>query len=66
MIKDKKALEEFERELAKRTKANYKKNLQIFDALLEHAKKLKVFPPKNLLEGIEVDIRIARILNSVK
>ncbi|MGA2667596.1 MAG: hypothetical protein ABSF32_01615 [Ignavibacteria bacterium] len=66
MIKDKKTLEKFERDLAKRTEVNYRKNRKIFDELLKEAWKLKVFPLKDPLDGIEVDIRIAKILNSVR
>ncbi len=66
MVKDRKALEKFEKELIRKTKPDYKKNFKIFERLLRDAKRLGAFPPKDPLEGIEVDIRIARILNSVK
>jgi hypothetical protein len=52
--------------LVKNSKPDYKKNLKIFEELLKEATCLKVFPPANPLEGIEVDIRITKILNSVK
>jgi len=32
--------------------------------MLEEAIYLKVFPPGNPIEGIDVDIRIAKIINS--
>ena len=66
MIKNKKSWEEFETNLTKRRKPDYKKNLKIFEGLYKQAKSMKKFPPADPLEGIEVDIRIARILNSVK
>jgi hypothetical protein len=66
MIKDKKAWEEFERKLIRDTKADYNTNLRIFEELLAYAKLLGKFPPDDPLEGIESDIRTARILNSVK
>jgi hypothetical protein len=40
--------------------------LRIFEALYEEAKQLGVFPLKDPLEGIEVDIRLARALNARK
>ncbi len=65
MIKDKNLLEQFERDLVRKEKADYFKNLQIFEHMLEEAIYLEILPPKNPLEGIEVDIRIAKIINSV-
>lgn len=65
MIKDKKLLEQFEKNLQRKEKADYLRNLQILEYMLEEAIYLKVFPPKDPLEGIEVDIRIASIINSV-
>lgn len=66
MIKDKKYLEEFERSICENSKPDYFANLKIFEELLAYAKSLGKFPPENPLEGLEVDIRIAKILNSVK
>jgi hypothetical protein len=66
LIKDPKYWEEFERKLSASTKADYQTNLKIFEELMAYAKSLGKFPCENPLEGIEVDIRIAKILNSVK
>ncbi|MFN4226535.1 MAG: hypothetical protein ACK4F0_00115 [Candidatus Ratteibacteria bacterium] len=66
MIRDKKLLEEFEREFIKNSKVDINKNIQIFEELLKFAKELKKFPPKNLLEGIEIDIKYARAINGIK
>ena len=38
----------------------------IAEALYEEARALGVFPLKDSLDGIEVDIRLARALNAVK
>lgn len=43
--------------------ADFKKNLQIVDAMYQFARSLGVFPPKDPLDGIEADIRIAKALN---
>ena len=34
--------------------------------MLAWAEEIGVFPPKDPLEGIEVDMKIARVLNAVK
>ncbi len=66
MIKDRKYWEEFERKVSENSKPDYQTNLKIFEELLAYAKSVGKFPPLDPLEGIEVDIRIAKILNSVK
>ncbi|MFI5144853.1 MAG: hypothetical protein ACHQJ4_04590 [Ignavibacteria bacterium] len=66
MIKDIKAWEEFERNLIADTKPDFKKNLRIYQQMLNLAIKFKALPLKNPLEGIEVDLRIARVLNGIK
>ncbi len=65
MIKDQTLLEKFEADLIKSTKTDYQRNLKIFEGMLEEALYLKVFPLKDPLEGIEVDIKIAKVINSV-
>jgi hypothetical protein len=53
----------FERDLRRRTPADYRANLQIVEALFEEARLLNVWPPTDPLAGIEVDLRLARALN---
>ncbi|MFZ3063332.1 MAG: hypothetical protein WA148_06305 [Actinomycetota bacterium] len=64
MIKNSKVWEEFERELIKKERLSYKEALKIFEGLWEEGNALGVLPPSDALEGIEVDIQIAKILNS--
>ena len=64
MIKDYKYLKKFEDNLIKKDKLSYEQKLKIFEAMWEEAITLGVFPLKNPLEGIEIDIQIARIVNS--
>jgi hypothetical protein len=66
MIKNAKRLKEFEYELIRQTKADYCQNVKIVNYMLEYAKKLKKFPPKNRLDGIDVDIRFAKAINNVR
>jgi len=66
MIKDKKAFEEWEREWEKSQRVNLRKNLALVDEMAELARKLKALPPKDPLEEIEVDIKIAKVINALK
>ena len=56
-------LDQFEKKQIKDTKADYFRNLKIFESLYLEAKQLGIFPLKNLLKGIEVDIHLAHQLN---
>jgi hypothetical protein len=58
--------EEFERELIRSRKADYQENLTIFEALYREAVSLGVLPLKDPLEGLEVDIMMARVINGVR
>jgi hypothetical protein len=66
MIKDKHKLEEFERKLLETENLPYKQALTIYDDLFKEAVSLGVINTDNILEGIEVDIKLARILNQLK
>ena len=66
MIKNPDILEDFEKERIKKEKLTFKKALKLFEAMWEEGIHLGVLPPKDPLEGIEVDIKIARILNCLK
>ena len=63
MIRNARLLEKFEKEQIRKSKPDYFKNLRIFESLYEEAKHLGIFALKNPLEGIEVDIKLARALN---
>jgi hypothetical protein len=63
MLKRKSLLAAFEKEQMQNSKPDFFKNLRVFEALYEEAKLLGVFPLKDPLEGIEVDIRLAQTLN---
>jgi len=65
MIKDSGLLEQFEREELKKESLDYKSALEIFEGMWLEGMALGVLPLKDPLEGIDVDIRIARILNHV-
>ncbi len=65
MIKNAKLIENFEREFQKSEKVDYKKNFYILEEMFKEAVALKVFPLKNPTEGLEIDIKIAKVVNSV-
>ena len=66
MVRDCRELREFEDDLLRRTPVDIAQNFRIIDALWEEAIQLGVVPTDNPLEGIETDIRIARVINSVR
>jgi len=59
-------LEQLEREVIKKEKLSFRQALSIFEAMWEEGVSLGVLPPADPLEGIDVDIKIARILNCLK
>ena len=65
MIKNPEILENFERDfIAGRGRLSHEQARKLFSAMWKEAMMFGAFPPSDPLEGIEVDIRVARILNS--
>lgn len=65
MMSDYKKFKNFEQELIKKEKVDIKRNFQIVDALYREAVELGVIPLKDPLNGLKIDIRIAKVVNSV-
>ena len=65
MITNYKKVQKFERELIKKEKVNFIRNFRIADALYHEAIELRIIPLKNPLDGLDIDIKIARVVNSV-
>ncbi len=65
MIKNQKKIRQFEKKYKKEKDINIEHNFSIIEALLAEAVELGVLPLKQPLEGLETDIRIARIVNSI-
>jgi hypothetical protein len=63
MISNATLLRKFERDEIRKRKPDYFQNLRIFESLFEEAKHLGTFSLKDPLEGIEVDINLAKALN---
>jgi transcriptional regulator with XRE-family HTH domain len=55
----------FELEFLRKEKTDVVKNFHIVEALYKEAVTLGIIPLKNPLDGIEVDLRIAKVVNSV-
>jgi len=65
MIRDREELRRFERDRIAKGVPDPADNFRIAEALYEEAVALGVFPMKDPLDGIDVDIRIARAVNRV-
>ncbi len=63
MLKRPDLVEAFEKELMRREPPDHRRNLRIVEALYEHARRVGALPLEDPLDGIEVDIRLARIIN---
>jgi hypothetical protein len=63
MIRNPELLRSLEDSIARNEPADFVRNQRIFLALYQEACSIGVFPMKNSLDGIENDIRLARILN---
>ena len=64
MIKNPELLLEFEDRFIKDEAPSFDQAIKLITSMWNEGKNLGVLPPKDPLEGIEVDIRIAKILNS--
>lgn len=65
MIANPKKLQEFERKLLKRGKVDVMQNFRIVEAMYREAIALRAISLKDPLDGIHIDIKIARVVNSV-
>jgi hypothetical protein len=64
LIKNIHFVEDMEKEFISKQRLSYKQSLQIFESMWNEGVKLGVLPPKEPSEGIAVDIKIAKVLNS--
>jgi hypothetical protein len=63
MIRDAGMLKRFEDSVIRGGKLSHSQALVLFEAMWQEGVTLGILPPKDPLEGIEVDMRIARIVN---
>lgn len=65
MIKNKIKLSKFYKGLLEKENISYKKALSIYEALHKEAISLGIINSRDILEGLEVDLRIARVINGL-
>jgi hypothetical protein len=65
MPRDWDTFHQWEKEQQRRESPDFQRNLAILEQMLVEAVALGAFPPTNPLEGLEVTLRIARVVNSV-
>lgn len=65
MVKNKLKLNKFYQRLIKKENISHKKALSIYEALHREAVSLGVINSKNILDGLEVDIKIAKVINGL-
>jgi hypothetical protein len=58
-------LQKFELNFLREEKVDITRNFHIVDALYDEAVTLGIIPLRNPLEGIQVDLKIAKVVNSV-
>lgn len=66
MIRNKRKLDEFYRQLETKERLSYKKALRIYDSLHKEAVALGAISHENIWDGFEVDLRIARAMGRLK
>ncbi|HHT9106568.1 MAG TPA: hypothetical protein ACFYD7_11970 [Candidatus Wujingus californicus] len=65
MIKTPDLLKKLEDEFIRNEgRLNYRQSLKLFTDMWNEGVRLGILPPKDPLEGLEVDIKIAKVLNS--
>ena len=65
MIKDAEILAQFEKGFLKeKGRIPFALAMKLFAAMWQEATTFEIFPPKEPMEGIDVDIKIAKVLNS--
>ena len=65
MIKNYDQIQALERELIKNQTTDLMQNFRLVDAMYREAVELGIFPMKNSLDGLEIDIKIAEVVNHV-
>ena len=66
MIKNKARLDKFYRKLIEKENISHREALKIYESLHKEAVSLGVINSENILEGLEVDLRIAKAINGLK
>ena len=65
MIQNRHKLDEFQRKLDAEESLSYREALAIYEMLHKEAVSLGAINSENILDGLEVDLRIAKAINKV-
>lgn len=65
MVKNGEAVRSLEKAIIRKDKPDLLKNIRLVEALYKEAVFLGAFPPQDKLSGLDIDIKIARVINSV-
>jgi hypothetical protein len=65
LVKNGDAVRRLEKSIMRNEKPDYAKNIRLVEAMYREAVILGVFPPQDKLSGLDIDIKIARAINSV-
>jgi len=65
VVKNKHRLNKFYQKLIERENISHKQALSIYEALYNEAVSLGAINSKNILEGLEVDLKIAKAINGL-
>jgi hypothetical protein len=65
MIRERKKLDRFYRDLIQRENISHKEALSIYESLHREALSLGIINSQNILDELEVDIRVAKAINEL-
>lgn len=65
MVKNKRKLDKFYQKLIEQENISHKEALAICEAMHKEAVSLGIINSKNILEGLEIDLRIAKAINGL-
>jgi hypothetical protein len=65
LIRNAEVVRSLEKKILREEKADCSKNMRLVEALYREAVFLGVFPPQDKLLELDVDIKIARVINNV-
>ncbi len=66
MIRNRELLQEFEDEQTIKDDMTLEQKLALLNSMYRFALKLGSLPPDDLLEGLETDIKVAKIVNGIR
>lgn len=66
MIKDPEYLKKFEDEQTANDDMTLEQKLKLLNSIYKYAVKLGTLPPDDLLEGLDTDIKVAKIINGIR